>query len=264
MNRAHYNSILFKVDEHIAEIRLNRPHRLNAVVEGLYTDVLEALEQALLDPQVRVVVLTGEGRAFCVGADLKEHGAATRTPFQQRQYLELANSVCERLYTATKPVVAAVNGYAFGAGAEMALSCDFVLMQEGAEIGFPELSLGTFIGGGISVILPRLVGLSVARDLIFTGRRIDALEARAIGLANRTFDAASFPTEVRTFSLTLARNAPVSMMLAKEHLNQGHARDYRSAQLTELEGIRACMTTEDWKEGIRAFSEKRSPVFTGK
>jgi enoyl-CoA hydratase len=263
-SQSRYENILFGVESGVAEIRLNRPHRLNAVVEGLYRDILSALDAALTDVTVRVIVLTGEGRAFCVGADLKEHKDGARTPLQRRQYLELANAVCARVYAAEKPVIAAVNGFAFGAGAEMALSCDFIVMKDTAEIGFPELSLGTFIGGGISHVLPRLVGLVTARELIFTGRRINGVEAKAIGLVSRVADEAAFTTEVRSLATKIGGNAPLSMALAKDHLNRGSSRDFYSTQITELEGVRACMVTEDWSEGIRAFAEKRAPIFTGK
>lgn len=257
-----FETVLYAKDEGTAEIRLNRPHRLNAVVERLYLDVLAALADAQDDPVIRVVVLTGEGRAFCVGADLKEHGKAERTPYQQRQYLSLGNDVCERIYRSKKPVIAAVNGYALGAGAEMSVSCDFVIMKESARIGFPEIGIGSFVGGGVSQILPRLVGLAKARELIFTGRRIDGREAHEIGLATRVFPDEDFEEGVKNFAGTIASKAPLSMALAKEHLNSGTG-SYDAALIAELEGIRACMTTEDWKEGVRAFAEKRPPVFKG-
>lgn len=263
-SRPIYENVLFQVEGNVAEIRLNRPHRLNAATEALYRDILSTLDAAIAEKTVRVIVLTGQGRAFCVGADLKEHKDSGRTSLQQRKYLELANLTCARLYEIEKPVIAAVNGYAFGAGAEMAISCDFVVMKSTAEIGFPELSLGTFVGGGISNLLPRLVGLATARDLILTGRRVNGAEAKELGLASRVADDAAFSAEVRDFAEKIGGGAPLSMALAKGHLNRGSSRDYYSAQLTELEGIRACMLTEDWSEGIRAFAEKRPPRFLGR
>lgn len=259
-----FETVLYAKAEGTAEIRLNRPHRLNAVVEQLYLDVLGALADAEADAEVRVVVVTGEGRAFCVGADLKEHAKAERTPYQQRQYLVLGNDVCKRIYRLTKPVIAAVNGYALGAGAEISVSSDFIVMKESAQIGFPEVSIGTFVGGGVSQILPRLVGLARARELILTGRRIGGREAERIGLAIKAIPDDAFDEGVKDFARTIAGKAPLSMALAKEHLNGGGSRSYESALITELEGLRACMTTEDWKEGIAAFADKRAPVFKGR
>ncbi len=152
-----YETLLVTLDARVLTVRLNRPQRLNAVVEALYQELLDVLRIAQQSPQVRAVVLTGEGRAFCVGADMKAHGSAKRTLFQRRAYLQLGNDVCEAITKLSKPVVAAVNGYALGAGAEMAVSCDFIVMADEAQIGFPETSIGTCVGGGVSKLLPQLV-----------------------------------------------------------------------------------------------------------
>jgi len=258
-----YETIIYSRHDAVAEIRFNRPHRLNAVIEQFYRDVLAGFEAAEDDDQVRVVVLTGEGRAFCVGADLKEHGKGERTPRQQRDYLVLGNEVCRRIQCCRLPVVAAVNGFAAGAGAEMAISSDFVLMKGSALLWLPEVSIGTFIGGGVSGILPRLVGLARARELIMTGRRIDGREAAAIGLALKAFSDEAFEAGVDEFVQTLAGKAPLSMRFAKEHLNEP-GRTIETRLITELEALRACMVTEDWQEGINAFAERRQPTFKGR
>ena len=247
----------------VAEVRFNRPHRLNAVVESLFRETLDALDAAERDRDVRIVVVTGEGRAFCVGADLKEHGKAERTSWQKREYLLLAQEVCARIHRLKKPVIAAVNGYALGAGAEMAINADFLLMAQGARIGFPETSIGTFIGGGLTHVLPRLVGLAKARELVFLGERIGGDEAKAIGLATAVFPDSSFRDDVYAFAERLAAQAPLSIALAKEQLNRSAERAYDAALVTELEGVLACMMTRDWQEGIDAFAAKRKPVFRG-
>jgi len=247
----------------VTEIRFNRPQRLNAVVEPLFRETLDALDEAERDRDVRVVVVTGEGRAFCVGADLKEHASARRTSWQKREYLLLGQEVCARIYRLKKPVIAAVNGYALGAGAEMAINADFLLMAQGARIGFPETSIGTFIGGGLTHVLPQLVGLAKARELVFLGERIDGNEAKAIGLATAVFPDATFRDDVYAFAERLAMQAPLSIALAKEQLNRGSERAYDIALVTELEGVLACMMTRDWQEGIDAFAAKRKPVFRG-
>ncbi len=256
-------SVVYAKSGSIAEIRFNRPHRLNAVIEGLYDDVLVALADAEADGNVRVVMITGEGRAFCVGADLKEHGKEARTAFARRQYLQREQQVCKRIYLLTKPVVAAVNGYALGAGAEMAIAADFIVMAESAQIGLPETSIGAFLGGGVTKLLPQLVGLAKARELVFLGERINGTEAQRIGLAVRSFPDASFRADARAFAECLAGKAPVSMALAKEQLNASADRDFASVLLAELEGMAFCATTKDWQEGVAAFAEKRAPVFHG-
>jgi len=263
MNTPNFETLIYVVEQQVAEIHFNRPHRLNAVVEQFYTELLMALSLAERDPAIRAVILTGAGRAFCVGADLKEHGAGQRTAHQRRQYLQLGNDVCEKIFRLSKPVVAAVNGYALGAGAEMAVSCDFVLMAERAQIGFPEVSIGTSVGGGVTQILPRLVGLNKARELLFLGTRIDGAEAQRIGLATQVHPDAELLERARQFALELAGKAPVSMTVAKNLLNQATGHDFATQLQLELDGVFSCTVTEDWREGVNAFAEKRAPRFKG-
>ena len=256
------NTIIYQSRGGIAEIRLNRPERLNAVTQQLYDELNAALGAAEADSEVRVLLLTGEGRAFCVGADLKAHKAG-RTAFDRRQYLRGEQIVCRRLMLLSKPVVAAVNGFALGAGAEMAIAADFMLMTESAQIGLPEVSIGTFLGGGVTYLLPRLVGLAKARELVFLGERIKGDEAVRIGLANRVLPDEGFLEAAREFAGRIAGKAPFSMQLAKEQLNMAAERTLDGALSAELEGMTFVGTTQDWQEGIDAFAEKRPPVFKG-
>lgn len=258
----HLETLLYGVRDGIAEIRFNRPHRLNAVVRQLYDELGVALGLAEADREVRVLLLTGEGRAFCVGADLKEHKAG-RTPFDRREYLRGEQDVCSRLLRLGKPVVAAVNGYALGAGAEMAIASDFIVMAQSAQIGLPEIGIGAFVGGGTTWLLPRLVGLAKARELVFLGERIDGAEAVRIGLANRVLPDDRFIDHARDFAAKLCRKAPRSMQLAKHHLNLAAERTLDATLVAELEGMMFCSTTKDWQEGVDAFAEKRAPVFRG-
>jgi enoyl-CoA hydratase len=257
-----YETLFCSLADGVAEIRLNRPHRLNAVTQQLYDELTDALNRAEADRDARVVLLTGEGRAFCVGADLKEHKAG-RTAFDRRQYLQGEQIVCKRLMTLKRPVVAAVNGYALGAGAELAIASDFLLMAQSAQIGLPEISIGNFLGGGVTVLLPRLVGLAKARELVFLGERINGEEAVRIGLANRSFPDEGFIDAAREFAKRVATKAPFSMQLAKEQLNFAAESTMDAALRAELEGMVFVGTTRDWQEGVDAFAEKRAPVFRG-
>lgn len=255
-------TILYSMSDGIAEIRLNRPQRLNAVTQQLYDELNTALSTAEADRDVRVVLLTGEGRAFCVGADLKEHKTG-RTAFDRRQYLQGEQIVCRRLLELKKPVITAVNGFALGAGAEIAMASDFILMADSAQIGLPEISIGNFLGGGVTWLLPRLVGLAKARELVFLGERIKGDEAVRIGLANRVLPDDGFVDAARAFAARVAAKAPFSMQLAKEQLNMSAERTLDACLIAELEGMMFVGTTRDWQEGVDAFAEKRNPVFTG-
>lgn len=257
-----FETLIYRKAGRYAEIRFNRPHRLNAVVTEFYSEMMEALDLAEHDGDVATIVLTGEGRAFCVGADMKEHGKGERTDLEKLNYLTLGNDVCQRIYEHPKVIIAAVNGFALGAGCEMSVSADFILMKETAQIGLPEISIGTHVGGAVTEILPRIIGLAKTRELIFTGRRIDGIEAHAIGLATRVFSEEEFEAGVKEFAELIASKAPVSMRFVKQHLNDMH-QDYKSRLTTELAALRTCMLTKDWQEGVDAFAEKRKPVFKG-
>jgi enoyl-CoA hydratase len=257
-------TIRYAVSGHTARITLNRPQRLNAVTSELYEELLHALDAAEENRTVRVIVLTGEGRAFCVGADLKEHRAAERTPEQKRAYTMAEQSVCEQIQTSPKPVIAAVNGYALGAGAEIALSCDFVIMKETAEIGFPEISIGTYLGGGLTYTLPQLIGMAKARELVFLGKRLNGQQAVELGLIYSSAQDQDFEPAVADLSAQLSEKAPLPMSFAKSHFNSFHQRTRRESLDLEADALLRCMESEDWQEGIRAFHERRKPVFQGR
>lgn len=267
-----FDTIRLELVDRVAVLRLWRPERMNAVIEAMYLDLGVALDRLAADPGVRAVVLTGSVRlgegvakpVFCAGADLKEHASGARTAEQQRAYVELAHATCVRLARHPQPVIAAVNGPARGAGAELVLCCDLVLMAEGATLGFPETGLGTFIGGGSTWHLPRLVGLARAKELVYTGRVVDGAEAVELGLALRTVPGDRLLEAALELGGTLAERAPRSLRLAKEHLAAAAERTLDEALAAETEAILRCMETEDWREGARAFATRRPPEFTGR
>ncbi len=267
-----YETIEFLKDGTIGIIRLNRPERMNAVIEEMYLEIQDVLERVRFDGSIRALILTGsvlkrgdvEKQAFCAGADLKKHAGGERTHAQKREYILLAHETTKRIYEFPKPIIAAVNGPARGAGSEMAMNCDFVFMAKEANIAFPETGLGTFVGGGVTYHLPRIVGLPRAKELVYSGRIVDGKTAVELGLALRCYQIEELLKETKTFARALAERAPVSMDLAKKRLQQSPALDIETVVHLEAEAILTCMDTEDWHEGIRSFNEKRKPEYKGK
>jgi enoyl-CoA hydratase len=265
-------TVLYDKSDGVGIIRLNRPERMNAVIEQMYLDIGTVLTEAETDPEVRALILTGtvwkrpdgEKQAFCAGADLKKHGEGDRTAFQKRQYILLAHDTTRRIYQFPKPIIAAVNGPARGAGTEMALNCDFILMADTATIGFPETGLGTFVGGGVTYHLTNTIGMMRAKELIYTGRILKGPEAVEIGLALGSVPVDGLMDEAMNLAKTFASKAPISMAFAKDQIQRAVERDLETAILVEAEAILACMTTEDWHEGVKSFAEKRSPVYKGR
>jgi enoyl-CoA hydratase len=246
----------------VLTLTLNRPQRLNAVSDQLYQALDSALRRGADDPSVRVIVLRGAGRAFCSGADLKAHAGAERTVEQRQAYAELAADVVRTVTTVGTPVVAMVHGYAVGAGAELAVSADFLVAAEDAVLAFPELTLGTYVGGGVTVALPRLIGLARARELLLTGRRFTGAEAATWGLAHRAVPAGQLETAVTQLTDQLAAAAPVPVGLMKAHLRGGPELD--EALRAEVKALVHCMGTADWAEGVAAFADRRTPAFEGR
>jgi len=267
-----YTTIEYLIDAPVGTIRLNRPERMNAVVEEMYREIQDALGRATADPTMRCLVLTGsvlrregvEKQAFCAGADLKKHAAGERGPEERRAYIELTHETTRRIHELPLATIAAINGPARGAGIEMALSCDLLLMAEDATLAFPETGLGTMVGGGVTHVLPRLVGLGRAKELIYTGRVVDGREAVAIGLALACYPVAELGERARSLALELAAKAPVSMERAKRELQRSPGLPLPDALQNETEAIVECMDTADWREGLPAFAETRRPRFEGR
>lgn len=254
--------VLAERSGHTLTLTLHRPERLNAVTEGMYHALIAQLRGADADPGVRVVVLRGAGRAFSTGADLTAHAGAERTVDQRRDYAALGADAVRTAATIRMPVVAAVHGYAIGAGAELATGVDFLVAAEDAVLAFPELGLGTYPGGGVTARLPQLVGLARARELLFTGRRFTGAEAAQWGLAYRAVPADQLDAAVGTLADALAAAAPVPTAQLKRDLYA--PRGVAEALAAEVEALVRCMGTADWREGLAAFAEKRPPRFEGR
>lgn len=244
-------------------LTLNRPDRLNAVSLPMYRALDGALRDAEGDRELRAVVVTGSGRAFCVGADLKAHGEGPPTGEERREYVETAQRVNRRIQTGPLPVVAAVNGHAIGGGLEMALSADFMLVAEDAKLRFPEVGLGTFVGGGVVYTLPERVGMLKARELLYFGEFFLGAEAAALGLANRAVPAAEVLPNAMEWASRLAQQAPRSLAAAKRLLGPAGTMSRKKALAREGEALLDIFGTRDWAEGVQAFAEKRPPRYTG-
>lgn len=254
---------IYQRNGNVARIRLNRPENLNAVTPELYDSIQNGLNRAT-EEDTRVVVLEGSGRAFCAGADMQNHDETERTAKERREYVWQAQTACEAIQTHPTPVVAKVHGYAIGAGAELALSADFICMADDAEMRFPEVGIGTYIGGGVTYTLSQRVGQARAKELILSGASVTGDEAAAEGIVTSVHPASELDTAVDQLVEDLTKKAPISMEFAKAQFNRvgGATRD--DMLTAEADALLACMSTDDWQEGIDAFAEDREPTFRGK
>ncbi len=258
-----YREIIYEKRDGIAEIKLNRPRNLNALTKEMVLEIHDALTDAQRDDEVRVILLTGEGRAFCAGEDLKE-GLIEVTAQDFRQKILDYQRVTKDLKETPKPVICAVNGFALGGGCEIALSCDIVVASNSAKFGFPEVKVGLLITNGGFHTLPRLIGEKRAKELALTGDMIDASEAERIGLVNRVVPGETLNVSVKEIAQKIARNAPVSVKLTKLMIDRGIDSSFESVMALETEAVTVTYATEDRKEGSKAFAEKRKPQFKGK
>jgi enoyl-CoA hydratase/carnithine racemase len=266
-----YEAILYDVADHVATITLNRPERMNAFSETLLSEWEDAIRRAAEDDDVRAVILTGAGRAFCAGADLRATGTEDRILMADSNAGERRNSlrysvhrVPQALQYLDKPYIAAINGAAVGAGMDMASQADIRFASDQARFGMSYVNVGLIPGDGGAWLLPRLVGLQQALDLIWSGELFDAERALEIGYVYKVVPHDSLMEEARAYAQRLAEGPPIAIQLAKRLV-------YRSLNLPfpeALEAAQAAMTivqsTEDSLEGPRAFREKRRPDFQGR
>ncbi|HYB68357.1 MAG TPA: enoyl-CoA hydratase-related protein [Candidatus Acidoferrales bacterium] len=258
-----FKFIICEKSEGIATITLNRPEALNAFSKEVVEEILRALEDIKSDENMRVVVLTGAGeKAFSAGADIK--AMVGMTALKARELSLMGESLCLALENLEKPVVAAINGYALGGGLEVAMACDLRIASENARMGQTEVNIGLIPGWGGTQRLTRLVGMTKAKELVFTGKMFDARTAEQLGIVNIVTSADKFKETVRQFALELASKPPVALKVAKALINKGANISLDSALALEREGFGVVASSEDLKEGVSAFTEKRKPVFKGK
>jgi enoyl-CoA hydratase len=260
-----YDTLLLEVADGVATLTLNRPDLMNAINQRLKDELALALEAIEADDAVRVLLVTGAGdRAFCAGADIKERAGSEPTPAEFVFRQQATHRLFNRIEELSKPVIAALNGVAYGGGAEIALCADLRVMSEAASIGLTEVNLGVIPAGGGTQRLPRLIGASKAKELIFTGARLNAAQALAIGLVNRVVPA--IETRAAGFELArqIASKPPLAVRLAKQAIDKGQQTDVHTAMAFELYAAGILFDTEDRREGMRAFVEKRAPEFRGR
>jgi enoyl-CoA hydratase len=257
-----YDTLLVEQQQHIVYVTLNRPTALNALNIPLRRDLQQCFTDLQADPDVRVVVITGAGRAFCAGADIKEWREPTSVVEDREDRTRLnfwqAVSRCEA------PIIAAINGYALGGGCELAMCCDMRVASDQAQLGLTEVTLGIIPGGGGTQRLPRLVGRGKALELILTGRHIDALEALRLGLVEQVVAHDQLKAAVEDLAQTIVSRAPLAVKYAKEAIVRGLELPLTEGLKVEAELYTLLRTTEDRMEGAKAFQEKRPPQFKGR
>ncbi|MCP4747387.1 MAG: enoyl-CoA hydratase [Desulfobacteraceae bacterium] len=256
-------TILCHIEAGIATITLNRPKVMNSANFQLLNEFNELLENLRYDSSVRVLIVTGAGeKAFCAGADLKER--ATLKPEQVKFFIFSIRRLFEGLDNFPKPVIAAVNGIALGGGTELALAADIRIAAESASMGLTETRLAIIPGAGGTQRLPRLIGKGKAKELIFTGRRVDAQEALQIGLVNKVVPLDNLIGACREMAAMISETGPIALEQAKYAINRGSEVDLATGLAIESNAYWICIPTQDRLEGLKAFKEKRKPVYQGK
>lgn len=257
-----YKNLLIKKEDNIAILSFNRPKVLNALDSSVLTELNQAIDEIEKDNDINVLIITGEGKAFVAGADISE--MRDKTAKEGRHFGELGSMVFRKIELMEKPVIAAVNGFALGGGCELAMSCDIRIAGEKAKFGQPEVGLGITPGFAGTQRLPRLVGTSKAKELIFTANIINAKEAEKIGLVNMVVPQEELMDEALKMAKKISANGQIAVKYSKAAINRGINCDLDTAIEIEKDLFGLCFATEDQKEGMSAFLEKRSPEFKKK
>ena len=256
-------NVAASADGFVITVELNRPEALNAMNTAMGEDLLRCFEDLHRSRAVRAVVFTGAGtKAFCVGGDLKEREGMTDETWRAQHVI--FETAAARVLHCPVPVIAAVEGFAMGGGCELAVLSDFVVCGETAVFAVPEVTRGIFPGIGGTQLLPRILGAPMAKEMIFTGRRVDAREAKAVGLVNHVVPAGQARAKALEIAATIADNGPFEVRQAKKAIGWGGETDLETGMILAIEAYNNTVTTDDRLEGVRAFNEKRKPRFTGR
>lgn len=258
-----YKNILFEVSEGIATITINRPKALNALNSDVMAELNDASLKCKTDEAVKVVIITGAGeKSFVAGADISQ--MAELRPQQAMDFMEAGIETFRSFEVLPKPVIAAINGFALGGGVELAMSCDIRLASENARFGQPEILIGLIPGWGGTQRLARLVGMGRAKELIMAGGQIDAKRAYEIGLVNQVYPLDQLIPEARKLAKKMEGLPGFALKMAKHAINFGYDLSLDNAMRLETQCCSQCFSTDDQKEGMKAFLEKRKPAFKGK
>lgn len=258
-----FKTIDFKRDGAIGIITITRPAKMNAINSILLEELDQLVDEVAENNEVLVVIITGTEKFFCAGADLGEI-ATLKSPIEAHRFLDVGEVLFSKIEDFEKPIIAAINGLALGGGLEIAMACDVRIAAESAFFGQPEVKVGVMPGGGATKRLPRLIGMGRAKQLLFTGETIDAQEAYRIGLVNKVVPSGALMDESTKIAKKMAQNSPLALKYTKMAVNYGVNMDIQSAITHELRCASMLFSTEDQKEGLNAFTEKRKPVFKGK
>jgi enoyl-CoA hydratase/carnithine racemase len=259
--------ILFEIKENIAVITFNRPEVLNVFRRAMFQQLLGLLDDTANDDSIRVVLMTGAGRAFSAGIDLDEVSHlfdGSMTMEQARAELGEMQELTRRMVNLPKPIVSVINGVAIGAGAEVAIASDIRIASQTASFAFAEVQRGLFETNGVMHRLPRLIGMGRAAHVMMTGEKISAQSALELGLVTRVVPSEILLNKGLELARALAANAPISMRLVKQVLNQSYDLDLESVMQLETEATLECLASEDLQEGVQSFLEKRAPVYRGR
>jgi len=257
-----YKNIVVEKKDGVATIKINRPKVLNALNMETIEELTAAVKDLDADDKVNVAILTGEGKAFIAGADIKQMKGLT--PLEAKEFSEIGHNLLFKIEKSRLPFIAAVNGYALGGGCEVMMACDIIIASDKALIGQPEINLGISPGFGGTQRLPRLVGKIKAKEMLLTGSNLSADEAKNIGLVNNVVESDKFMGYIEKFALKIASKTPVQTAFIKELVNKGVDIDLPNACALEISYFSSSFSTHDQKEGMNAFADKRKPAFIGK
>jgi enoyl-CoA hydratase len=255
-----YSTIEIEQHDRVGLIRLNRPKALNALNSTVMAELAAALAEFDADPKIGAIVITGSEKAFAAGADIKEMMEASSIDMLERDHI----SIWDRIMEVKKPIIAAVSGWCLGGGNELAMICDMVVASESAKFGQPEINLGVIPGAGGTQRLTRAVGKTIAMEMVLNNRHLSAEEAYQFGLINRMTSVESYLDEALQLAAEIAERAPLAVRLGKEAINHAFQSNLSDGIADERRSFYFLFSSEDQKEGMQAFVEKRKPMWKGK
>jgi enoyl-CoA hydratase len=257
-----YKNIILEKRGSIGKIIINRPEVLNALNIETMKEITRGIEDLENDKKIKVAIITGKGKAFIAGADISQ--MKNMTPLESKEFAEIGHNMLFKIEKSRLPFIAAVNGFALGGGCETLMACDICIASKNAKIGQPEINLGIHPGFGGTQRLPRLVGKMKAKELLLTGKNIDAEEAKRIGLINDVVEDEKLKDITNEIAEKISNKSPIQIQFIKSLVNKGYDTDLYTACNLEISHFSASFSTEDQKIGMGAFLEKKKPVFKGK